>query len=238
MKRNTPYVYCICRIDQKYWKDINEELSERGYKKVKAFIPSIKILKKSKAGKNIYDEVPYLFNYGFIRMKSEKAYDRQFLNKLKRDIPGILGFMKSPETMFPRKKRARIDNAEDFDDFSMVATVTKEEVKFYKNNAKKNQVFSANDITNIQIGSYVTLRGYPFEGIEATIDEINLTTKMVTVTLYPEKGSLVIQVPMENVFYSVYQNYNEDILLSPDKEIDVTQIPDGSTEELLNSKQY
>lgn len=238
MKRNIPYVYCICRIDQKYWKKINEELESRGYKKVKAFVPAVKILKKSKAGKNIYEEVPLLFNYGFVRMKSDKAYDRPFLNKIKRDIPGILGFMKSPETMFPRKKRARIDNAEDFDDFSMVATVTKEEVKYYKERAKKNQVFSADDVVNVPVGSYVTLKGYPFEGIEATIDDVNLTTRMVTVTIYPERGSMVIQVPMDSVFYSVYQNYDENILMSPDKEIDVSQIADGSTEELLNSKQY
>lgn len=43
---------------------------------------------------------------------------------------------------------------------------------------------------------------------------------------------------MDNVLYSVYNNYDEDNLESPETEIDISQIPDGSTEELLNSKQY
>lgn len=29
----------------------------------------------------------------------------------------------------PKRKRLRVDNAEDFDDYSVVATITKEEVK-------------------------------------------------------------------------------------------------------------
>ena len=79
---------------------------------------------------------------------------------------------------------------------------------------------------------------YPFEGIGAVVDEISLVTKTVTVTIYPGKGSITIQLPMDNVLYSVYNNYDEDNLESPETEIDISQIPDGSTEELLNSKQY
>lgn len=236
--KHIPYVYCICRIDAKNWQFINEDLASRGYKGIKSYIPSVKILKKSKSGKNIYQEVPLLFNYGFIKMKSNLAFDRQYLNKVRKDIPGILGWVKSLETMHPRKKKARIDNAEDFDDFSMVATIPRKELIRYKKLAKKNNIYSANDITRVNIGSYVTLRGYPFEGIEAVVEDINLNTKMVTVTIYPEKGSMLIQIPMELVFYSIYHNYDESILMSPDKDIDLSQIPDGSTEELLNSKQY
>lgn len=240
MKRNIPYVYCICRIDTKYWQNIDRDLENRGYKQIKSCIPTVNILEKSKAGKNIYKEVPMLFNYGFIRVKSNKAFDRQFLTKLKRDIPGILSFMKSLENMHPKKKRLRIDNSEDFDDFSMVATISRKEIKRYKAIAKRNKIFSSNDIVNTPIGSYITLKGYPFEGINARVDEINLNTKMVGVTIFPntENSCLVIQVPFDNVFYSVYQNYNEDILNSPDREIDISQIAEGAPDEFLISKQY
>ena len=90
----TPYVYCIFRLDRKFYKRINSDLKNRGYKNVKAIIPIISVLKKSRKGSNEYEDVPLLFNYGFIRMKPEKAFDRYYLNKLKKDIPGILSFLK------------------------------------------------------------------------------------------------------------------------------------------------
>lgn len=95
---------------------------------MKAIVPTISVLKKSRKGNNEYEDVPLLFNYGFIKMKSEKAFDRYYLNKLKKDIPGIMSFMKSLDYR-PKRKRLRVDNAEDFDDYSVVATITKEEVK-------------------------------------------------------------------------------------------------------------
>lgn len=198
----TPYVYCIFRLDRKFYKRINSDLKSRGYKNVKAIIPTISVLKKSRKGNNEYDDVPLLFNYGFLRMKPEKAFDRYYLNKLKRDIPGILSFLKSLDYR-PKRKRLRVDNAEDFDDYSVVATITKEEVKKYRKMSKANKIFSADDITRVAIGDYVVLRGYPFEGIPAILLENNLTTKMMLVRLYPEMdGSLEIEVPRE-MYYTL-----------------------------------
>lgn len=234
----TPYVYCIFRLDRKFYKRINSDLRCRGYKYVKAIVPTISVLKKSRKGKNEYEDVPLLFNYGFIKMKPEKAFDRYYLNKLKRDIPGILSFMKSLDYR-PKRKRLRVDNAEDFDDYSVVATITKEEVKKYRRMSKANKIFSVSDITRVAIGDYVVLRGYPFEGIPAIILESNLTTKTMLVKLYPEMdGSLEIEVPMENVLYSAYHESDEYKLYSTDYETDLSQIPDGSTGDFLMNKQY
>ena len=205
---------------------------------MKAIVPTISVLKKSRKGKNEYEDVPLLFNYGFIKMKPEKAFDRYYLNKLKRDIPGILSFMKSLDYR-PKRKRLRVDNAEDFDDYSMVATLTKEEVKKYRRMSKANKIFSVNDITRVAIGDYVVLRGYPFEGIPAIILESNLNTRKMLVKIYPEMdGSLEIEVPMENVLYSAYHESDEYKMYSTDYDTDLSIIPDGSTEEILMNKQY
>ena len=234
----TSYVYCIFRLDRKFYKRINSDLKCRGYKHVKAIVPTISVLKKSRKGKNEYEDVPLLFDYGFIKMKPEKAFDRYYLNKLKRDIPGILSFMKSLDYR-PKRKRLRVDNAEDFDDYSMVATITKEEVKKYLRMSKANKIFSVNDITRVAIGDYVVLRGYPFEGIPAIILESNLNTRKMLVKLYPEMdGSLEIEVPMENVLYSAYHESDEYKMYSTDYDTDLSIIPDGSTEEILMNKQY
>lgn len=205
---------------------------------MKAIVPTISVLKKSRKGKSEYEDVPLLFNYGFIKMKPEKAFDRYYLNKLKRDIPGILSFMKSLDYR-PKRKRLRVDNVEDFDDYSMVATITKEEVKKYRRMSKANKIFSVNDITRVAIGDYVVLRGYPFEGIPAIILESNLNTRKMLVKLYPEMdGSLEIEVPMENVLYSAYHESDEYKMYSTDYDTDLSRIPDGSTEEILMNKQY
>ena len=205
---------------------------------MKAIIPTISVLKKSRNGNNEYEDVPLLFNYGFIRMKPEKAFDRYYLNRLKKDIPGIMSFMKSLDYR-PKRKRLRVDNAEDFDDYSVVATITKEEVKKYRRMSKANKIFSADDITRVAIGDYVVLRGYPFEGIPAILLENNLSTKTMLVKLYPEMdGSLEIEVPRENVLYSVYHESDEYKMYSADYEVDLSQIPDGSTEDILMNKQY
>ena len=205
---------------------------------MKAIVPTISVLKKSRKGNNEYEDVPLLFNYGFIKMKPEKAFDRYYLNKLKKDIPGILSFMKSLDYR-PKRKRLRVDNAEDFDDYSVVATITKEEVKKYRRMSRANKIFSVSDITRVAIGDYVVLRGYPFEGIPAVILESNLTTKMMLVKLYPEMdGSLEIEVPMENVLYSAYHESDEYKMYSTDYDTDLSIIPDGSTEEILMNKQY
>lgn len=234
----TSYVYCIFRLDRKFYKRINKDLISRGYKHVKAIVPTISVLKKSRKGKNEYEDVPLLFNYGFIRMRSDKAFDRYYLNKIKRDIPGILSFMKSLDHK-PKRKRLRIYNAEDFDDYSVVATISRDEVIRYKHMAKANKIYSVDDITRVGIGDYVILRGYPFEGIPAILLESNLNTKKMLVKLYPETdGNLEIEVPMENVLYSAYHESDEYKLYSTDFEKDISQIPDGSTEELLMNRQY
>lgn len=226
--KDTPYVYCICRIDRKNWKYINQDLLSRGYNDIKAYIPTVKILKKVKGNTNVFEEIPLLFNYGFIKMRTDKAFDRQFLLKLKKEIPGIMNWLKSLETIFPKKKKARIDNYEDFDDFSIVATVSKKEYLYYKKLSKRNTIYSSNDIVNLTVGSYVILRGYPFEGIPAKVLEVNLLLKKVNVALYPDRGSLEIQISFDNILYSIYNDYDEDNLLCSDTEVDFSKISDNT----------
>ena len=54
MKR-IPYSYCIFYIERKYYQNINKELKEKGYKKVRAIIPTINVLKKTAKGKMIFE---------------------------------------------------------------------------------------------------------------------------------------------------------------------------------------
>ena len=232
----TKYVYAICYIERKYFHLINQELKDNGYHHIRAIVPTIRVLRKAIKGKLNFEEVPILFNYGFIKMPAEKAFSRPFLNKMKRQISGIRAFLKDTQTIFPRKKRARIDNAEDFDDFSIVATCPREEVNRFRRLARENKKFSVEDIANIKIGDYIVLKVYPYEGVDATILDINLAQKTVKLMLYPEHGKMEITLPYDHVLYSVYANYDEDKLYANSREYDQNTITEEAIEQTLNNR--
>lgn len=227
MKKKAPYVYCICRIDTKFWKGINSSLQERGYSDIKCFVPTVQVLLSSKDKKHQYKDVPLLFNYGFIRMRSTKAYNRQFLRELSQNVQGINGFLKSLDYMHPKKLRRRIDNAEDWDDFSKVATISRKEFKYYQDLAKANQIYHLSDVA-VKAGETVILKKYPFDGLIAKVLDFNFSNKTVMVEIYPGNGSVIkLQLPLDNILYTPYDNYDEDNLLVNSSNWDVESLPEG-----------
>ena len=227
MKKKAPYVYCICRIDTKFWKGINSSLQERGYSDIKCFVPTVQVLLSSKDKKHQYKDVPLLFNYGFIRMRSTKAYNRQFLRELSQNVQGISGFLKSLDYMHPKKLRRRIDNAEDWDDFSKVATVSRKEFKYYQGLAKANQIYHLSDVA-VKAGETVILKKYPFDGLIAKVLDFNFSNKTVMVEIYPGNGSVIkLQLPLDNILYTPYDNYDEDNLLVNSSNGDVESLSEG-----------
>ena len=205
-------VFCIFYIDNKRWSTIKEDLENAGYKNLKVYIPVVKIQKRSRSMKDYLEPVPMLFSYGFMRMSIKRAFDKQFLNKLKREIPGIRGWVKAPSYLHRKREMKRIDNKDEFDDFTMVAQATKEEVKSLMRTSKKNRIFSKDDIANIQVGDTVVLHSFPFDGVMAEVLEVNLSSKKVVVMLYPETNySIKTTVSMESIIYSVYRDFDDNI---------------------------
>lgn len=230
------YVYAICYLELKYYMNIARDLKAKGYKHIVPIIPTVKILRASKNNTS-YDEVPILFNYGFIKMPIKEAYSRDFLMKLRRDIPGIRGWMNSPESLHQKKKKRRIDNMDIFDDFSIVATATKSEVRRFKRLAKNDKKFSLDNL-NINIGDYIILKGYPFEGVDATVVSINYRERTVKLLLYPENGRMEINLPFDSVMYSVYQNFDADKLMVNSRGYDNSRITEEAINKVLELKQY
>ena len=103
MKRRTHYSYCIFYLDNKYYKDINKHLRDYGYHKIRAIVPTVKFIKRiSSRGSDIYQEEPILFNYGFMKLPTSIAFNRVLLNKMRKEIPGIKGWLKDTETLHRR----------------------------------------------------------------------------------------------------------------------------------------
>lgn len=233
-------VYCIFYIEREYYTTINSELEKKGYgNRVKAIIPTVRILRKVVHGRDVYEDVPLLFNYAFIRMPRKLAYSREFLSKLKKQIRGIRGWLKSTEYLHPKKiNKRRIDNPDIWDDFSCVAMATKKEVRYFQKLSKQNKHFSVQDILNIKVGDYIVLKGYPYDGIDATVVEVNQTTKMVKLLLYPQMGKMEISLPFDQVIDTVYSNYDPELIIASDRELDMSAITEASINRLLELKQY
>lgn len=233
------FVYCIFYIERKYIDNIQEQLDSSGFTDLKAIVPMVKVLRKSAKGKMIFVEEPVLFNYGFIKMPTELAYSRPFLRKVQKQIPGIHHWLKSNESLHPKKKRMRIDSSEDFDDFSLVATCPKSDVKRFVNLAKENNNYTMDDLVKLKPGNLVQLKGYPYEGMNAKVLYVDFEEKIVTLTIHTIKGlNMELRLPFDNVIYSVYRNYDADTIYASYLDKNPNDITQDSIDSILDRKQY
>ena len=240
MKRaRKKFVYCIFYLEKKYYQNTQEQLQQAGFHRLKAIIPMVKILKKTIKGKMQFVEEPVLFNYGFIKMPSEFAYDRQFLNKVKKAVPGILHWLKDTSTLHPKKKRRRIDNAEDWDDFSLVATCPRKDVRRFLKISRENQQYNLDDFVRVTPGTFVQLKGYPYEGMSAKVKKVDHNTRTIELDMVTLMGgSLILTLPFDNVIYSVYMDYDPDVIYASLLDRDMNQVTDEGIQNVLSSKQY
>ena len=232
-------VYCIFYLEKSHYKGITNQLKKAGFTKMKAIIPTVKILKKTTKGKMCFIEEPLLFNYGFIKMPPEYAYNRQILNKVRRSVPGIHHWLKDTMVLHPRKKRSRIDNAEDFDDFSLVATCSRVQVRRYLKISRRNQQYSLSDFIKMVPGTFVQLRGYPYEGMNALVKKVDHSTRTIELEMVTLMGGkLNLTLPFDNVIYSVYYNYDPNTIQASFLDQNLDNITETKLHNLLVRKQY
>lgn len=198
------YVYCVCYIDLKEFTFIQKDLRRLGYFHIRSIVPTVRVEKQTSRNKKYYEEIPLLFNYGIIKMPLEKALSRPFLRKLSKEIKGIKGWLKSPEVLHTRKVKKRIDNIDIFDDFSIVARVSREEVRRLIKLSKRNFKYTSNDFKDIKEGSYIVLKGYPYDGVDAQITKVDFDKEEVSLLIYPQYGKMLVTLPFDSVVYNVY----------------------------------
>lgn len=242
MKQCTHYSYCIFYLENKYFMDINKDLKDCGYHHIKAIIPTVRFIKKkSSRGVDVYQEEPILFNYGFMRMPTSLAYNRVFLNRLKRLIPGVRGWLRDSEPLHRKRgKKRRVENAEDFDDFSKVAMVPRKIVRDFIKLAKINSHLDYDDIVSLHPGNYIRLSCYPYIGADAIVEEVNTNDNKIRLHLYPNKykDKMKVWLPLDMVAYNVYQDYNPRISISDQREYNMDRFPNNYMDGYLRKKKY
>lgn len=225
-------------MEEKYYKDINKDLKDNGYKHVRAIIPTIKFIDhQSSRGRYVDTEVPLLFNYGFMRVPTDRVFDRQYMAKMKKCIPGIRGWLKNTETLHRgRGKRPRVDNLDIFDDFSQIARVPRSEVRRFLAITKENSRLKFEDITTLHINDYITLRHYPYIGVDAIVKEVDWNNQRVRLLTYPETYKILSWLPMELVIYSVYEDFDPRKLLADQRKGDIDRITNDQVTKIPNKR--
>ena len=164
-------VWLVAYINKDYISSLVKELTKNNqYSSIEFYIPTIKILKKQFKGKDIFDEVPFLFNYGFFKVPYPYAISPELLLKLREDISCIHSWVKDPAKVVGTKATSKLIHE---GSGVPIATATEEEISKLVKSATINDIYSSQDIDNLKPGELITLVGYPFEGMEAEVVSIH-----------------------------------------------------------------
>jgi hypothetical protein len=198
-----PIEWVICYIDASKIDWLTRDLLiYPKYRLITAYIPTVKILKKTFKGKNHYQEVPLLFNYGFFKVPRYFVWNPHFLEQMKKDIKCIYGWVKDPISLSNIEKPWKQHNPSGY------ALASSKEISRIIANQEVETIYSKGEIDKLKKGDIITLSGYPFEGLNAEILSIDKTKKEVEVKLLLETFMQNIKVSFDNIFYTIYRaNY-------------------------------
>lgn len=201
----TDKIWAIAYIKRDFIDYVEKELNDYGYDKVEAYIPTVRLLKKKFKGKNQYEFVPMLFNYGFFKIPYKDACNPDFLKELRHRISCIYGWVKDPTKVILEDKPIFVDGA-----LPKAAIATDEEIARLIKASDLMSVYNKEDIDKIKPGEYIKLQGYPFDNMPAEVVRINHHKKEVIVKLLMDAIVKEVTVSFENVFYSIYKSFAED----------------------------
>lgn len=213
MKANVnKYAWVIAYIDSAHIDKVDRELRKYPeYNDVSAYIPTIKLLRKSFKGKNEFEDVPLLFNYGFFKIPRKFAIYKNFLDNLQRDISCIYAWVKDPAKVIETNPKIRLDGKSVYTDkYIPVATASSEEVSRIIQNSDNYSTHDAKDIEHLNKGDVIILHGYPFEGVQAKILEIDSKKEQIKVEIMIFDQMKAATVKFDNVFFTVYHNKGFD----------------------------
>lgn len=214
--------WVVAFIDSTYMHKVQDELNKYPeYKEVEAFIPVVKIVTKTFKGAHKMQEVPLLFNYGFFKIPRKFAVHAEFLKNMQQNVSCIFSWVKDPVKTASKKLKElkaeaeEISHIDEYSDLNIpVATATPEEISLLLKDAFSYSAHSSEDLDRLKPGDLIQLRGYPWDGVDAEIVEINFEKREVKVTIDLMGRKQPVTVTFDNVFFTVYHNNNHDDSLS------------------------
>lgn len=206
------HAWLIAYIDASKVDSVIKDLRKRGiYRDITGYIPTVRILSKQIKNKQIFEYIPLLFNYGFFKIPMPLATDVNFLIKFKEDIQCLYGWVRDPARTLRTKPTIRKDKQSVFDTNNIPYAIASErDITNMIISEELNSIYSSKDLENLEIGKIITLRGYPFDNIQAEIISINTHKKEVKVKLLLEALIKQVTVSFDNIFYTVYRAFDAD----------------------------
>ena len=212
------FIWCIAYINKVFLPTVVKDLVNSGFSNIKVNIPTVRVLRKKFKGKEYFDEVPLLFNYGFFRLPLAGACDKDYLMRLKVSVQGIYNWVYRPPFNAPGKSRTReftsVESGEVLEREELVSqllvyTIGIKEIVRLKRIALISSIYGADDISQLHKGNYIVLKGYPFDNIPAEVISVHPTKEKVKVKLLVGGNIGEAEVSFSNIFYSIYSDPDE-----------------------------
>lgn len=207
LRKKPNHVWLIAYINRDFLHRLKDELRQYKYK-IDTYVPTVKVLKKKSKGVDHFEFIPLLFNYGFFRVKYDDACNPDYLMELRNRITSIYAWVKDPANISLNIKR---DNTDSYRAIPAAAIARDKEVASLIESSEQMDIFSADDINGLEKGDLITLKGYPFDNMPAEFVSINKNKKEIRVKLLIDSIVKEMTVSFENVFYTVYQGYDDSL---------------------------
>lgn len=217
-KEPQSHCWLIAYVDKDYIDTFYNDLKKlsRGYREIEMYVPTVRILKKTFKGESHFETIPFLLNYGFFKVPRKYAQYKGFLDEMKTHIGCIYGWVYDC-TKSVTTKHDLIDDeyVEIFRDSQIpCATASDAEVEVVRDRAYYSSIYSADDIEELiqRVGKTVTLMGYPFDNMLATVVSVNIKKQKVIVSL-PLMGNVNqdVEVHFDNILFTIYHNKSYDV---------------------------
>lgn len=239
--KNDPFVWVVGYIDAKFLKNVERDLNKYPeYKEVEAYIPTVKILKKTFKKENIFEEVPLLFNYGFFKVPRKFAVYKDWLDNMQKNVTCIYGWVRDPANTMKEKPKLRIDGKSVYNNKAnrvSAATATSKDIARLLRDTINLGAHSADEINLLKVGDSIQLRGYPYEGVNAIVLDIDHKRQKINVEIRIFDQMRPALVSFDNVFFTIYHNnHNFDDALSGLKSTD--EMNDNKTLDKVQKKNY
>lgn len=210
MKSKKGNIWVVAYINRDHINVAEKELKRYGHDDIEAYIPTVSVLKKRFKGKNVFEFVPLLFNYGFFSIPLEKARNPDYLMTLRHHITCIYAWVKDPAKLNYDRTGLKTNNSTADDALPLCAIATDQELARLIKATDSMSIYNQDDLARLKVGDYIKLHGYPFDNMPAEILNINKSKGTVKVKLEIDGLTREVTVSFENVFYTIYKDFAEE----------------------------
>jgi transcription antitermination factor NusG len=218
-------VWVVCYINLSRLDKLDKELKANTlYEDVEFFIPKVKVFKKKYKQKNIFEEAPLLFNYGFVKVPRYFLNNPEFLFRLKKEVTAIYGWMKDPSVKIKDIQTLYDENHLPQENPAGLSLATEEEIIRLADQQGEEPSYSQKDIDELTEGMVIKLKHWPWENIDAKVITIDVEKRKVTVELLLSTTISKATLTFDQIFYTIYSGEN---LTSSGKEVLMSDLTEG-----------